>query len=211
MRAFVINLKSRPDRWARIKRDFAGSQIQLSRIDAVLNENPHYGVMKSFLRALRKARDLKLENILLLEDDCLLTVGWRRRWKKVCEWLNANPDKWDLYSGGNWSILFPHEIGSIDDIKFYNPVYCLASHWLYIPQRSYDKLIDHYSWVLSMSSILPTVSIDQHNNLFKMVISHPFIAYQRSDYSNTKHTYRNTERLFSNAEKSVRKTRRHKK
>lgn len=209
MKAFVINLKSRPDRWARMKKVFANSDIKISRINAVLAENPHYGVMKSFLRALRKAQALKLDNVLLLEDDCMPTAGWRSRWTKICSWLHENPDKWDLYSGGNWAIWFPHEVGHIDDIKFYDPAYSLASHWLYVPQRSYDKLIDYYSWVLNMSPILPTVAIDQHNNLFKMVISHPFMAYQKSNYSNTRHRYLNTERMFSLAEKSLRRTRRH--
>jgi len=208
MRAFVINLKSRPDRWARMKRIFNGSDIKITRINAVTAQNPHLGLLKSFLQALRKARALRLENILLLEDDCMPTAGWKTRWSKVCDWLEKNPEKWDIYSGGNHSIWFPHEVGHIDDIKFYNPIYSLASHWLYVPQRSYDTLIDYYSHLAILSPILPTVAIDQHNNLFKMIFSHPFIAYQKSDYSNTKHRYRNTESLFSNAEKSVRKTRR---
>ena len=208
MRAFVLNLKSRPDRWERIKKIFAGSPIQVSRIDAVKAENPHYGVMKSFLKALRKARREGLANILILEDDCLPTPGWKRRWTKVCEWLDANPDKWDLYSGGNWQIWYPREIGHIDDIKFYDPLYSLAAHWLYVPKRSYDSLIDYYSWVLDMSHVMPTVSIDQHNNLLKMVISHPFMAYQRSGFSNTKQVFRDTEKMFSDAEKGIRRTRR---
>jgi len=206
MRAFVINLKSRPDRWARMKRIFDGSSIQISRINAFqAPESPHYGVMKSFLRALRKARALNLENVLLLEDDCMPTAGWKTRWDKVRDWLDANPDKWDLYSGGNWAIWFPHEIGRVDDIRFYDPTYSLAAHWLYVPRRSYEFLIDYYSRVVALP--LPLLGIDHHNNLFKMVISHPFIAYQKSDYSNTKHTYRNTERMFSDAEQSVRRTR----
>ena len=190
-----------------MKKIFANSPIQVSRIDAVRADNPHYGVLKSFLKALRKARGLGLANILIMEDDCLPTAGWKGRWVKIREWLDANPDKWDLYSGGNWQIWFPQEIGAIDNIRFYNPVYSLAAHWLYIPQRSYDALIDYYGWVLQMSPLIP-VNIDHHNNMLKMVISHPFMAYQKSGHSDTKHTYRNTERVFSDAERGLRKTRR---
>jgi len=208
MRAFVINLKSRPDRWQRMKRIFDGSDIKISRIDAVRAADPHLGVLKSFLKALRKARTLGLENVLLLEDDCMPTAGWKARWPKVRSWLDENPDKWDLYSGGNWAIWFPHEVGRIDDIRFYDPVYSLAAHWLYVPQRSYEFLIDYYSRIVTLAPVLPLVGIDHHNNLFKMVISEPFMAYQKSDFSNTKHTYRNTERMFSQAERNVRRTRR---
>lgn len=208
MRAFVINLKSRPDRWQRMKRIFDGSDIKISRIEAVLDSNPHLGVLKSFLKALRKARALRLENVLLLEDDCMPTAGWKSRWPKVRSWLDENPDKWDLYSGGNWAIWFPHEVGRVDDIRFYDPAYSLAAHWLYVPQRSYESLINYYSRVVTLAPVLPLVGIDHHNNLFKMVISEPFMAYQKSDYSNTKHTYRNTERMFSRAERNVRRTRR---
>ena len=208
MRAFVINLKTRTDRYEKIKKIFADSPIQVSRIDAVKSNNPHNGLLKSFIKALRKARAMKLKNILILEDDCLPTSGWRKRWKLICKWLEDNPDKWDIYSGGNHSILFPQQVGKIDNIKFYDPLYSLASHWIYVPQRSYDKLIEHYSFILKLSPILPIISVDHLNNALKTVVSHPFMAYQRSDYSNTRKVYRNTEKMFSNAENSLGKTRR---
>ena len=49
MRAFVINLKTRTDRYEKIKKIFADSPIQVSRIDAVKSNNPHNGLLKSFI------------------------------------------------------------------------------------------------------------------------------------------------------------------
>jgi len=208
MRAFVINLKSRPDRYKQIKKIFEDSPIQISRIDAVNSKLPHYGLLKSFIKALRKARSMKLPNILILEDDCLPTSGWRKRWVSICKWLEDNPDKWEIYSGGNSYIWFPQEIDEIDNIKLYSSMYNLAAHWIYVPRRSYDKIIEYYSFIANMPSILQFIPVDHINNTLQMVISHPFMAYQRSDYSNITRKYRNRKKIFLNAEKSLRKTRR---
>jgi len=208
MKAYVINLKSRPDKWVAIKKRFAGSGIQLKRLEAVNSKsNGAHGCILSVIKALRLAKKEGLSNVLIVEDDCLPVAGWKTRWKKIRKWLDSNPDKWDMYSGGSHSIVFPREIDRADGIAYYDPLWSLASHWLYIPERSYDMLLSHYDTYSYGTSIIPALGIDVHNNLFKTVVSHPFIAYQESGYSDINKTYRNTHTIFKGAEDGLRRGR----
>ena len=203
MKAYVINLLSRPDRLKEIKKRFKDSEFEIKRINAVRNKEPHIGVTKSFLKALKKAKKEKIPEVLLLEDDCKPLIGWKSRWKKIKKWLDVNEDKWDIYSGGAWNIIMPTQIGKIDDIIIYKPLYSLAAHWIYVPERSYDLLINAYTSFLSIQSIIPMAGLDHYNNIFKTVISKPFMATQTSDMSNTTKKYRNTDKLFKNAEERL--------
>jgi hypothetical protein len=203
MKAFVINLKSRPDRWAKIKKHFAGSNIELVRLEAVKNgNNAAHGCFLSFIKALKRAKKEGLPNILILEDDCLPVAGWKDKWQKIQKWLDSHPKKWDLYSGGSHHIAFAKEIGSEDGIVYYDPFWSIAAHWLYIPERSYDMLLSHYEKYSFTASLLH-FGVDVHNNLFKTVITYPFVAYQDSDYSNLRKTYRNQKKTFKNSEKGL--------
>lgn len=207
MKAFVINLKSRPDRWAKIKARFANSDIKLERINAVKStHNGAHGCFLSFIKALKLAKQKDLESVLILEDDCLPVPGWKKTWAVVQTWLEQNPEKWDIYSGGAHKIAFANKIGQADTVVFYDPAWSVAAHMLFIPKRSYDMLLNHYEKVSYGAAVWPLLGVDVHNNLFKTVISHPFIAYQDSGFSNINKTHRNTNRIFRNAENGLRHT-----
>ena len=208
MKAFVINLKSRPDRWAKIQKHFAGSDIELVRLEAVKSENNGaHGCFLSFIKALKRAKKEGLPNILILEDDCLPVAGWKTKWQKIQKWLDSHPKKWDLYSGGSHHIKFAKEIGRKDGIIYYDPLWSVAAHWLYIPERSYNMLLSHYEKYNFTAGIWSMLGIDTHNNLFKTVITHPFVAYQESDYSNLHKSYRNLRKTFKNSENRLGTTR----
>jgi len=198
MNAFVINLKSRPDRWGKIQKRFANSDMKLTRIDAI--KSGAHGCFLSFIKALKLAKRLGLPEVLILEDDCLPVAGWKSKWRRIHTWLSSNPDKWDLYSGGAHKIIWPEKIGHADGINYYNPAWSIAAHWLYIPERSYTMLLEHYTKVSGFALYNGLLGIDVHNNLFKTVISCPFIAYQDSGVSNVRGTYRDTKQLFIDAE-----------
>ena len=209
MQAYVINLRSSPERWKAIKREFVDSDIRLTRIDAVKSPyNGAHGCFRSFIKALKQAKRRHLPNVLILEDDCLPVTGWRSKWRKIQAWLDAHPEKWDLYSGGAHQIHLAREIGREDGVVYYDPAWSVAAHWLYIPERSYDRLLNYYELASSGTALVSSLGIDVHNNLFKTVISDPFVAYQKSGASNINKTYRNTTKLFRNAERGLRSTRR---
>jgi len=201
MNAFVINLKSRSDRWNRIKRRFADSDIKLTRINAVKSRSSGaHGCFLSFIKALKMAKKMGLPEVLILEDDCLPVAGWKSKWRRIHTWLQSNPDKYDLYSGGAHQIIGAHKVGGADGIKYYDPVWSVAAHWLYIPERSFDMLLEHYIKVSDFAAYNTLLGIDVHNNLFKTLISCPFIAYQDSGISNIKERHRDTKKLFVCAE-----------
>ena len=196
----MINLDSRSDRWLTIQKLFSGSNLQLQRIPAVKNPNGAYGNILSFIKAIKLAKKMHLANILIIEDDCLPRPGWARRWRRIRLWLDQNPDAWDIYSGGSWQIVAPRKIAAFDGITMYDPLWAVAAHWLYIPERSYDKLIDHYTQASHITKYVGLLGIDVHNNLFKTVTSYPFLAYQKSGRSNIAQKHRNVETIFGTAE-----------
>ena len=97
---FVINLDSRQDRWANIKRHFKESNFKLRRISAVIKEVGAYGTFLSFIKAIKLAKKERLSEVLILEDDCLPKKGFEKKWIIIKEWLDKHPTKWDIYSGG---------------------------------------------------------------------------------------------------------------
>jgi len=210
MHAFIINLKARQDRWEKIRRHFANSEVKLTRIEAVKSQsNGAHGCFLSFIKAIKKAKKMGLPEILILEDDCLPVVGWKRQWKKIQNWLKSNPEKWDIYSGGAHSIINAHQIGQEDGITYYDPSWSVAAHWLYIPERSYNMLLDYYQKVTGLTKSIGLLGIDIHNNFFKTVITCPFIAHQDSGRSDIEKIVKDNKKTFINAEANLctRKTR----
>jgi len=201
MEAFVINLDSRPDRWLMMKKRFPN--FKLTRIPAVVKSVPAYGNFLSMIKAIKLAKKRGLDEILILEDDCLPVKGFLNRWASIKEWLDLNPDKWDVYSGGAHKIILPSLIGEHKSIKFYDPVWSVAAHWIYVEKRSYNKLLAHYSRYCSGTQVVPMLGVDVHNNFFKTVISYPFIAYQDSGFSDIKKQKRDTRKIFRNAERGL--------
>lgn len=202
---FVINLDKRPDRWELIKKRFAGSDFKLERISAVVKPVGAYGNFLSVIKAVKLAKKRRLEEILIVEDDCLPKRGFEKRWASIKMWLDINPDKWDIFSGGSHSIILPDLIGEIDGIKIYNPLWAVASHWIFIPQGSYDKVLKYYQNFSIVANYCPLLGVDVHNNFLKTVISVPFLAYQDDGYSDISKNKRQTrKKLFRNCEKGIR-------
>jgi GR25 family glycosyltransferase involved in LPS biosynthesis len=173
-------------------------------VSAVVKEVAAYGTFLSFIKTIKLAKKEKLSEVLILEDDCLPTKGFEKRWATIKEWLDKHPTKWDIYSGGATDIYMPHPIGESGSIKFYNPAWSTCAHWIYIQSRIYDELLDHYNRYSFACNYITALNADIHNNLFKTVISHPFVAYQDSGFSNLTKTRRNRRKQFEDAEKELR-------
>ncbi len=201
MDTFVVNLDSRPDRWKNIKKRFRSSQFKLRRFTPIEASNPQYSLLLTTIEILKVAKKEKLANILILEDDCLpvnLDI-----WPKIKTWLATHKEKWDIYSGGAQNIYFPNPVGETGEVKFYDPVWSTAAHFLYVTQKSYNNVISHYSNFKHLTNIVPFVSTDIHNNFLKTIVSYPFVAYQDSGYSNVSKTRRNRKGDFRQAEKGL--------
>ena len=203
MDTFVINLEERPDRWKSIQKRFRNKNFKLRRFTPIKDNNPGYSLFLTTIEILKIAKREKLANILIVEDDCLPVKNFSELWENVKGWLDSHEDNWDIYSGGAQNILFPKFVGEAEGVKFYDPIWSTAAHFLYIPARSYSKLINHYSTYKYATKIAPILCPDVHNNLFKTIISHPFVAYQDSGYSNIRKTRRNRKKNFKEAERGL--------
>ncbi len=198
MEAYVLNLDSRPERWRAIQKEFKGSPMKLHRVSAIPNANGAYGNFQSFLKLFRLAKQRGLDSILILEDDCLPRKDWIRRWPEIQKWLDAHPEEWDIYSGGAWggnstvqglSELFglgPDPIATVgSNTLFKYPFLTLGAHWLYVPKRSYMRMLDTFSNLSVLPTLDKRLGMDLLNGIFfRTVSSYPFIAYQRSSFSN---------------------------
>jgi len=189
MEAYVINLKSSKDRWQRIQKSFEGTGIHLNRVDPVKATKikgickKHIGTQSLFLTVLKLVKDAKrkeLPNILVLEDDCVPAADFSEKWLKVKSWLDIHTDKWDMYSGGSLSIKDPILIEKVGDIRLYEPKSSWSSHFIYIQSGAYDTVIRKYSNDFKRTAIVATDGI---NSTMKLIVSHPFVAYQKDGKS----------------------------
>jgi len=218
MDAYVINLNTSTDRWKTIQKEFKGSEIRLHRI--LVKKEPlggGYGQFLTCIKLIKMAKSKGLESLLVLEDDCLPAPGWKKRWKSVKKWLDNNPSKWDVYSGGAWGGahffqdftdmigLYPRKDGEAGESTIFRyPILTLGVHWMYIHKGSYKKLLDYYENVSFITKYIPILNIDTHQGLaFNVVSSYPFIAYQQAGKSVREKTYKNREKNIKTHEKRV--------
>ena len=205
MDTFVINLEERPDRWKSIQKRFRNNKFKLRRFTPIQDNSAGYSLFLTTIEILKIAKRKRLANILIIEDDCLPVENFSELWEKVKGWLDSHKDNWDIYSGGAQNIHFPKFVGEAEGVKFYDPLWSTAAHFMYVPSRSYNKIIDHYGTYKYATKVIPFLNTDVHNNLFKNIISYPFLAYQDSGYSNVSKTRRNRKKDFKDAERGLSK------
>lgn len=219
MEAYVLNLDRRPERWEQIQMRFKGFPIKLHRISAIPHRNGAYGNFQSFLKALRIAKQKKLDSILILEDDCIPRADWLKRWAELKVWLDSNPDMWDIYSGGAWGGnstlqslsdflgMDPEPIGRAGpNTIFKYPFLTLGAHWLYVPKRSYLRMLDIFSKLSILPALDKRLGMDFLNGLFfRAVSSYPFLAYQASSYSNIDKGHVDKQTFIKESESRVRR------
>lgn len=205
--AYVMNLDSRKDRWIQIQEDFKGSGIKLHRISAVKRDPGAYGLLLTAIKVIELAKRRGLSHVLLLEDDCKPVPGWQERWTKVKAWLDNHPTLWDVYSGGSIKNKQSNYIGKSEGIQFFKPYTSRSTHWIWIPARSYTKILDLYKSHRVVTQFHPRVGIDVLHNMIQRLVSKPYIAYQHDGHSNVMKRTRRLQPLFKKAERALRVTR----
>ena len=85
---YCINLKSRTDKRNKIEEQAKKYNLDINYFDAVAKpDNPMRGCLESHLEILKLAKRDNLDNVLILEDDCVFLRGGE---------LNNLPDNWDM-------------------------------------------------------------------------------------------------------------------
>jgi hypothetical protein len=86
MKAYCINLLSRPERWMEFKEQKLPFEVE--RFEAIKNTIGWVGCRDSYLSVLEKVKGLTF----IMEDDCLFLESW----SFIDDVMKQLPDDWDL-------------------------------------------------------------------------------------------------------------------
>lgn len=178
---YCINLKNREDRWRHIRinkteMDFEG---EIKRIDAVKHKRGHIGCGLSHQKAIKLAKEKKLEKILVIEDDCLFK---KDSFKHFLTCIQELPEDWDILTGGvSWFLYERLTMKRVSKhlVKLSD---FAASHFILYNHRSYNKILE---WKANrhIDRYMGSLSREKKLNVY---CSTPFIARQIADFSDVK-------------------------
>jgi len=201
---YCINIDRRTDRWEKCLLEFNKHNITVERFSAVdgniTNHNLGYpydnelaGAL-SHLNIIKKAKELNLKNVLILEDDVEFNENINETFDSFIKQI---PEDWDSINfGGNHTRGFSHlSPNIIKTIRSY------ALHAYGLNSKSYDFIISYLEEKINnvitngKSVINVSVAADffmadlQINNKFYCFFPH--IAWQKDDYSDIQKSHVN--------------------
>lgn len=183
MKAYVINLKRRPDRLEHIIKECERVGLEMVLIEASdgkIDFPEHTGIMQgamgcytSHLKALKKIQESGEHGLILEDDCCFIEKFWEGFSLRVCEL----PSEWDMFFLGG-SLLWENAVLDYSDyLKIANNVLCTQSYM--INKNSVVKLIEHLEKRAFKVDVLYT-EFQKENNCF---ISYPELTWQKEGYS----------------------------
>lgn len=98
---FYINLEHRVDRKLEIESELDKIGLKYKRFNAIKNNNGVIGCSKSHLELIKYARDNKLKNILIFEDDFQFIISKNKFWENINYFINKCVDYDVLLLGSN--------------------------------------------------------------------------------------------------------------
>ena len=181
---YVINLDKRSDRWSKVVENF--KKINLSnyeRFSAIESPNGWEGCKASHLSIIKKAKDNGYDNVLVFEDDFILTDNFNEIINTVLEQI---PSDWDmLYFGGNTEmckskVKVSNNLFKVDSV--------LTTHCYAMKNTIYDKVLNEVPSIPPQTGFLRGQSIDVYYSEFicknnNVYIINPMICTQSNDYS----------------------------
>lgn len=179
-----ISLDNRPDRWEECVRVFTKHNLDVERLPAIYGRDlniPHqngdwyYGVLgcsMSHLFAVKYARQLNLNNVLILEDDVEFIDNVNKRFTEI---LPELPFDWDmLYFGGN-HMESPRKVST----HLSRVSNTLACHAIGLNFKFFDTAIQALTNINTINDVNYT-TLQKDYNVF---VTDPHLAWQRPGYS----------------------------
>lgn len=203
-KAFFINLNHRKDRLKSFNENFRNI-LDLSRIEAIKETPGWVGCFKSHQRALRIAKSLNLNSVLVLEDDCVLfrPDEFSKEWLEIKNWLDNNTNEWDIFLGGCANVNDKNVLGYVEkDLGIVRLNFSTALHFIYYNKTVFDKIINHNinpKEYKPIDLVLPEICKN------KILTRIPFIAKQLEDFSDIENKSVNYDILFGTAESIIKK------
>lgn len=104
MKAHVINLRERTDRWETFQQNWKDAPFEIVREDAIRMENVYHAVFLKHRELLQQAKDRGETHLLVMEDDAVPCLDYVKRWtEQIKPYLDARDD-WEVFNGGMLSI-----------------------------------------------------------------------------------------------------------
>jgi glycosyl transferase family 25 len=89
---FYINLESRVDRKHQIENELQNLNLKYERFNAIYDSFGIVGCTKSHLEVIKIAKERKLKNVLIFEDDFQLLVTNEEFWNQINKFFKKNID-----------------------------------------------------------------------------------------------------------------------
>jgi GR25 family glycosyltransferase involved in LPS biosynthesis len=152
--SFYINLDSREDRREEFEEECKKMNLQVERFSAIKTFPGGIGCTESHLNVLKKARDLKLESVIIFEDDFQFLIS-REEYDQILLNLPTNYDVVMLSYNIKQSEPFNEMFGKVLEVQ--------TTSGYIVHSRFYEKIInrveeglrlfklyssDHHSYIL---------------------------------------------------------------
>lgn len=198
---YCINLDKRIDRWEECQKIFSKFNLEVERFSAMDGSKDNYGLgypydselagSISHTRVIEKAKELKLKNVLILEDDVDFIDNLE---KLFTEYVKQLPNGWDgLLFGGNHVCGGTTVTNNLMKVNRSYALHCYALNYKvfnetidYMNSRI-QNVIDNGKEVIKTSVAADFFMADLHriNNWYCF---RPHLAWQRTGFSDIQNT-----------------------
>lgn len=195
MKAYVINLDTRTDRWEWITSHLSKFQTIITsyeKFSAIKLDNVSgaTGCWLSHQSLVKMAKSKNYDMILVLEDDCQLCDDFDKRFPAILNWLINNRDLWDVFNGGPAFLTNRANAKILDRNLGILKVGCVMAHFVIYNRSSYDTIINAG----------PVNIIDNFiNQNLNQITIYPILARQIPSQSNAQTGYKDYNRAFDMA------------
>lgn len=103
MKAHIINLPERTDRWEAFQKNWKDCGLELVREDGIRMDDVYHAVFLKHRQLLEEALARGEEHLLIMEDDAVPCADFKARFKHIRDYLDIRND-WEVMNGGMLSI-----------------------------------------------------------------------------------------------------------
>lgn len=180
---YCINLDSRPDRWQHAQAEFkkAGIEDRVQRFSAIKENDGRVGVIKSNLAIVKMAKEKKLKNVLVFEDDVEFIVDDPQ---KVLQ------DSIDQIGNIKWHLFYLGANTHEKLLKFKPNLILLkksfAVHSMAYSNLVYDMFINRFTGLNEIKKhddILDVYFASKIQEKYVCLMTNPMMTTQMNDYS----------------------------
>jgi hypothetical protein len=201
VKAYVINLDSRKDRWSSIQDNFkAIESIELIRVPAILDRRGSIGCAKSHLKIVSEAKARGDPLVLVLEDDATVKnpTQFDLQWRVIYEWLRDHINDWEIFNGGPGFWGGGCGVDKIIDLdrRIMQIRGGLCTHFICYSSKIYDRIL---TWTENSAPIDVFLA-----GRCKMIAPYPLLSVQRPNHSNNWNRHTDYTGNYNAAEGSMR-------